>query len=88
MTDTGPQPPDPLLLRIFESWKADGANVTLETRDDGTHFIQIHPPGWLPDLRVALDEETEQGHYCPICGVDRPDEPHLDWCTYDGPEPE
>lgn len=25
---------------------------------------------------------------CPICGVTRPDEPHLDWCDYDGPEPE
>lgn len=25
---------------------------------------------------------------CPICGVDRPAEMHLDWCTYDGPEPD
>jgi hypothetical protein len=23
---------------------------------------------------------------CPICGVERPDEIHLDWCTYDGPD--
>ena len=25
---------------------------------------------------------------CPICGADRPEEVHLDWCTYEGPEPE
>ena len=25
---------------------------------------------------------------CPICGAERPEEMHLDWCTYDGPEPE
>lgn len=25
---------------------------------------------------------------CPTCGVERPDEPHLDWCDYDGPEPD
>lgn len=25
---------------------------------------------------------------CPICHAERPDEVHLDWCTYDGPEPE
>jgi hypothetical protein len=25
---------------------------------------------------------------CPKCGADRPTEPHLDWCDYDGPEPE
>jgi hypothetical protein len=25
---------------------------------------------------------------CPICKVERPEEVHLDWCTYDGPEPE
>ena len=25
---------------------------------------------------------------CPICGADRPAEHHLDWCDYDGPEPE
>lgn len=25
---------------------------------------------------------------CPICQADRPAEPHLDWCTYDGPEPD
>lgn len=25
---------------------------------------------------------------CPICGVERPEEVHLDWCTYEGPEPE
>lgn len=24
---------------------------------------------------------------CPRCGADRPDEVHLDWCDYDGPEP-
>lgn len=23
---------------------------------------------------------------CPICKVTRPEEHHLDWCTYDGPE--
>lgn len=23
---------------------------------------------------------------CPICHVERPEEHHLDWCTYDGPE--
>jgi len=23
---------------------------------------------------------------CPRCGVDRPDEPHLEWCDYDGDE--
>lgn len=23
---------------------------------------------------------------CPICKASRPEEPHLDWCTYDGPE--
>lgn len=26
--------------------------------------------------------------FCPVCGVERPEEMHLDWCTYDGPEPE
>lgn len=25
---------------------------------------------------------------CPICNADRPREIHLDWCTYEGPEPE
>lgn len=25
---------------------------------------------------------------CPVCGVERPEEHHLDWCDYDGPEPE
>jgi hypothetical protein len=25
---------------------------------------------------------------CPICGAERPEEVHLDWCTYDGPEPD
>jgi hypothetical protein len=25
---------------------------------------------------------------CPICKVERPEEHHLDWCTYEGPEPE
>jgi hypothetical protein len=25
---------------------------------------------------------------CPICGADRPEEVHLDWCDYEGPEPE
>lgn len=28
-----------------------------------------------------MDEFT-----CPVCKVDRPDEPHLDWCDYDGDE--
>jgi hypothetical protein len=23
---------------------------------------------------------------CPKCGVMRPEEQHLDWCDYDGPE--
>lgn len=23
---------------------------------------------------------------CPTCGADRPAEPHLDWCDYDGPD--
>jgi hypothetical protein len=27
-------------------------------------------------------------YICPICKVERPEEVHLDWCTYDGPEPE
>jgi hypothetical protein len=25
---------------------------------------------------------------CPICHAERPEEVHLDWCTYEGPEPE
>ena len=25
---------------------------------------------------------------CPVCGADRPEEYHLDWCDYEGPEPE
>jgi hypothetical protein len=25
---------------------------------------------------------------CPICHAERPEEVHLDWCTYDGPEPD
>jgi hypothetical protein len=25
---------------------------------------------------------------CPVCGAERPEEMHLDWCDYDGPEPE
>lgn len=25
---------------------------------------------------------------CPICGVNRPEEMHHDWCDYDGPEPD
>jgi hypothetical protein len=25
---------------------------------------------------------------CPKCGVNRPEEMHLDWCDYDGPEPD
>jgi hypothetical protein len=25
---------------------------------------------------------------CPICHVERPEEHHLDWCTYEGYEPE
>lgn len=28
-----------------------------------------------------MDEFT-----CPICGVERPGEIHLDWCNYDGPD--
>ena len=23
---------------------------------------------------------------CPACGAQRPDEYHLDWCTYEGPD--
>lgn len=25
---------------------------------------------------------------CPICHAERPEEHHLDWCTYEGPEPD
>ena len=45
--DWQPFRPDPLLLAIYESWKRDGANVTLEQREDGSHYIQIHPPSPL-----------------------------------------
>ena len=26
------------------------------------------------------------GFKCPVCGAERPDEVHLDWCDYDGPD--
>lgn len=37
-------------------------------------------PGTNPNQEHTMD--------CPICGVVRPTEMHLDWCTYDGPEPD
>lgn len=28
------------------------------------------------------------GFTCPVCKAERPEEYHLDWCDYEGPEPE
>lgn len=39
-----------------------------------------------PGARLIPGEEVRRME-CPICKVDRPAEVHLEWCTYDGPEP-
>lgn len=43
------RPAEPLLRAIYDSWKADGHKVTMETGKDGKPRIRIHPPGeWRP----------------------------------------
>jgi hypothetical protein len=56
---------DPLLKRIYESWKADGHKVTLETRADGSLFIRVHPPGeWRP-FACSCEDEAHDNPHCP-----------------------
>jgi hypothetical protein len=50
--------------------------------------------GWvskpLPPLRRRTTDDRDRRNpmICRVCKADRPEEVHLDWCTYDGPEPD
>jgi hypothetical protein len=42
----------------------------------------------LNSLRSPRLIESMDNFTCPICKAERPEEHHLDWCTYEGPEPD
>ena len=46
-------------------------------------------PTIVPSVKRLMPPSLSMNTFtCPICSQPRPDEPHLDWCTYEGPEPE
>lgn len=35
---------------------------------------------------MTVYDQDANSFTCPVCGAERPRDPHLDWCNYEGPE--